>query len=105
MRGSSTRCSPAGRCGATREPGGAPLSRTSPEPTPNDSRSHPTRRETMAAHAPETSAEAGGRWLDPFLSDWKTGTGGRHAVREPATGRDLLTVDLSTPDDVRRAAQ
>ena len=59
----------------------------------------------MAAIAPETSAEAGAGWLDPFLADWQTGTGGQHTVHEPATGRALLTLNLSTPDDVRRAMQ
>jgi benzaldehyde dehydrogenase (NAD) len=59
----------------------------------------------MAAIAPEARADAGAGWLDPFLADWKTGTGGQHTVREPATGRSLLTLSLSTPDDVRRATQ
>jgi len=43
-------------------------------------------------------------WLDPFLTAWKTGSGAPMEVREPATGRPLLTINLSTPDDVARAA-
>ncbi len=58
----------------------------------------------MAAIAPEATAqEAGQGWLDPFLAGWTTGTGERHEVREPATGRPLLAVNLSTPADVRAA--
>ncbi len=44
------------------------------------------------------------QWLDAFLEDWRPGTGEPRDVREPATGRHLLTVAQSTPDDVRRAA-
>ena len=43
-------------------------------------------------------------WLDPFLADWRPGTGEPREIREPATGRPLLTLDQSTPDDVARAA-
>jgi benzaldehyde dehydrogenase (NAD) len=56
----------------------------------------------MATIAPETAAEPG--WLDPFLADWKPGTGEPMEIREPATGRPLLTLNQSTPDDVARAA-
>jgi benzaldehyde dehydrogenase (NAD) len=57
----------------------------------------------MAATAPErTASEAG--WLDPFLRDWRPGSGEARDVREPATGRPLLTVRQATPDDVARAA-
>ena len=56
----------------------------------------------MATIAPETAAEPG--WLDPFLADWRPGTGEPKEVREPATGRLLLTLNQSTPDDVARAA-
>jgi benzaldehyde dehydrogenase (NAD) len=59
----------------------------------------------MVATAPESTAghgEAG--WLDRFLADWDPGTGETHEVREPATGRGLLTLRLSTVDDVARAA-
>ena len=60
----------------------------------------------MVTLVPEAAAEpAGAGWLDPFLAEWETGTGGEHAVREPATGRPLLTLNLSTPDDVRRATK
>jgi benzaldehyde dehydrogenase (NAD) len=43
-------------------------------------------------------------WLDPFLRDWRPGTGDPIEDREPATGRHLLTIPSSTPDDVARAA-
>jgi benzaldehyde dehydrogenase (NAD) len=59
----------------------------------------------MVATAPESTAgpgEAG--WLDTFLAGWDPGSGEPHDVREPATGRGLLTVRLSTVDDVARAA-
>ncbi len=59
----------------------------------------------MAATAPEAAsntAQAG--WLDPFLAEWQTGTGEARDVREPATGRHLLTINESTPEDVARAA-
>jgi benzaldehyde dehydrogenase (NAD) len=57
----------------------------------------------MAVIAPDqTSHETG--WLDPFLAEWQTGTGEMHSVNEPATGRHLLDLRLSTPDDVARAA-
>ena len=60
----------------------------------------------MAVKAPESTTGGGtGGWLDPFLADWQTGTGDEREVREPATGRPLLTIRQSTPDDVRRAAQ
>jgi benzaldehyde dehydrogenase (NAD) len=43
-------------------------------------------------------------WLDPFLRDWRPGTGEPREIREPATGRPLLTVAQATPDDVAHAA-
>jgi benzaldehyde dehydrogenase (NAD) len=59
----------------------------------------------MAVTAPDTNArtDAPG-WLDSFLADWQPGSGEEREVREPATGRPLLSMKLSTPDDVRRAA-
>jgi benzaldehyde dehydrogenase (NAD) len=45
-----------------------------------------------------------GGWLDSFLAQWQPGTGKGHSVNEPATGRHLLDLRLSTPDDVARAA-
>lgn len=58
----------------------------------------------MVATAPEQKQESGGQgWLDPFLADWQTGSGAPREVREPATGRHLLTINESTVDDVRRA--
>jgi benzaldehyde dehydrogenase (NAD) len=60
----------------------------------------------MATTAPDTTSpeptEAG--WLDPFLASWRPGTGEPKQGREPATGRPLLTLPQSTPDDVARAA-
>jgi benzaldehyde dehydrogenase (NAD) len=49
-------------------------------------------------------ATAATTWLDPFLRTWRPGTGDAVEIREPATGRPLLTLALSTPDDVSRAA-
>jgi benzaldehyde dehydrogenase (NAD) len=59
----------------------------------------------MATTAPETTTgEGSAGWLDPFLADWRPGTGEPRETREPATGRPLLTLPQSTPDDVARAA-
>ena len=58
-----------------------------------------TAPETAAA---STSTSAG--WLDPFLEEWRPGTGEPRALREPATDRPLLTLAQSTPSDVARAA-
>ena len=55
----------------------------------------------MATTAPETT-QAG--WLDPFLADWRPGTGEPRETREPATGRPLLSLAQSTVEDVARAA-
>jgi len=57
----------------------------------------------MVATAPDQTAQGGG-WLDPFLAQWQPGTGETHSVHEPATGRHLLDLQLSTPADVARAA-
>ncbi len=51
-----------------------------------------------------TAATTAASWLDPFLRDWRPGTGEPVETREPATGRPLLTLPHSTPDDVARAA-
>ena len=59
----------------------------------------------MATTAPESTSEpAAAGWLDPFLADWRPGTGEPREIREPATGRPLLTLPQATPDDVARAA-
>ena len=59
----------------------------------------------MVATARDVTAErTEPGWLDPFLADWQTGTGEAHEVKEPATGRGLLTLTWSTADDVHRAA-
>ena len=57
----------------------------------------------MAVIAPDQTTQEQS-WLDSFLADWQTGTGEMHSVHEPATGRHLLDLRLSTPDDVARAA-
>lgn len=51
----------------------------------------------MAALATKT-------WLGTFLDTWAPGTGAPIEDREPATGRHLMTIPGSTPDDVARAA-
>jgi benzaldehyde dehydrogenase (NAD) len=57
----------------------------------------------MAAIAPDRTEGTADNWLDQFRSAWDTGTGPEREVREPATGRHLLTIRESTPEDVRRA--
>ncbi|HEY8869684.1 MAG TPA: aldehyde dehydrogenase family protein [Candidatus Limnocylindrales bacterium] len=60
----------------------------------------------MVATAPETvGQDRGPGWLDPFLAQWHPGSGELREVREPATGRHLLSVAQSTTDDVRRATE
>ena len=54
----------------------------------------------MTATAPEKTDS----WLDPFIADWQPGTGAPRDVKEPATGRHLLTIRESTPNDVAQAA-
>ncbi len=51
-----------------------------------------------------TVAPASTGWLDPFLADWRPGSGDPVEVREPATGRHLLTLPQATPRDVAAAA-
>ena len=59
----------------------------------------------MVATAPESSSDSSvAGWLDAFLADWRPGSGEPREVREPATGRSLLSVPWSTVEDVRRAA-
>jgi benzaldehyde dehydrogenase (NAD) len=43
-------------------------------------------------------------WLEPFLREWRPGSGEPIEDREPATGLHLLTIPGSTTDDVARAA-
>jgi benzaldehyde dehydrogenase (NAD) len=57
----------------------------------------------MVATAPDTTTNEGEGWLDGFLADWQTGSGPEREVREPATGRQLLTMNESTVEDVGRA--
>ena len=59
----------------------------------------------MVQTAPDAAAHGtDGGWLDGFLDGWQPGTGEAYEVREPATGRALMTLNRSTADDVRRAA-
>jgi benzaldehyde dehydrogenase (NAD) len=58
----------------------------------------------MATMAPEAAAPSTEGWLDRFLAGWQPGSGEPYEVREPATGRSLLTLNRSTVEDVRRAA-
>jgi benzaldehyde dehydrogenase (NAD) len=58
----------------------------------------------MVATAPESTDRGEPGWLGAFLAGWETGSGETREVREPATGRGLLSVRWSTPGDVRRAA-
>jgi benzaldehyde dehydrogenase (NAD) len=59
----------------------------------------------MATTAPETmTSGAHSGWLDSFLTAWRPGSGEARETREPATGRPLLTLPQSTPDEVARAA-
>ena len=58
----------------------------------------------MVATAPESTDRGEPGWLDGFLADWEIGSGEAREVREPATGRALLSMRWSTTDDVRRAA-
>jgi benzaldehyde dehydrogenase (NAD) len=58
----------------------------------------------MATMAPEAAAPSTEEWLDRFLAGWQPGSGEPYEVREPATGRSLLTLNRSTVEDVRRAA-
>jgi benzaldehyde dehydrogenase (NAD) len=50
-------------------------------------------------------APASTSWLDPFLASWRPGTGEPREIREPASGRPLLTLAQSTPGDVAEAAR
>ena len=58
----------------------------------------------MVQTAPDTAAQGTNGWLDAFLASWQPGSGEAYEVREPATGRPLLTLNRSTVEDVRRAA-
>ena len=58
----------------------------------------------MATMAPESVEQETGGWLDRFLASWQPGSGEPYEVREPATGRSLLTLNRSTVEDVNKAA-
>jgi benzaldehyde dehydrogenase (NAD) len=49
-------------------------------------------------------APASTSWLEPFLASWRPGTGEPREIREPASGRSLLTIAQSTVGDVAEAA-
>lgn len=64
----------------------------------------------MVAISPDSTSSAtggsgtkGSSWLDSFLAGWQTGSGATREVREPATGRSLLSLADSTVDEVHRA--
>jgi benzaldehyde dehydrogenase (NAD) len=57
----------------------------------------------MATLAPDTTETSTG-WLGRFVESWEPGTGAPIQDVEPATGRHIVTVSGSTPDDVARAA-
>jgi benzaldehyde dehydrogenase (NAD) len=57
----------------------------------------------MATLAPDATTHETDDWLDRFLANWQPGSGEPYELREPATGRSLLTLKASTVDDVRRA--
>src|SRR5919198_2439312 len=96
--------SPAARSGATLRRASAPSMRPRRGPMKSaPGRQARPKEAAMATTAPEkTASEAG--WLDPFLADWRPGSGEPRQVREPATGRPLLSVPQATTDDVARAA-
>src|SRR5689334_17451957 len=99
-------CCRAALYGATRTRVSARRNRTSRARTRKGLRTRPRPKEAvMAVVAPEAKSEnAEQAWLDPFLAGWQTGTGPERDVREPATGRHLLTIRESSPDDVAKAA-
>ena len=43
------------------------------------------KEDPMATTAPEHDESAAAGWLDPFLADWRPGTGEPREIREPAT--------------------
>ena len=57
----------------------------------------------MATLAPDPTETSTG-WLGRFVEGWEPGTGAPIEDVEPATGRHIVTVSGSTPDDVARAA-
>lgn len=59
----------------------------------------------MATMAPEATAREADGWLATFLASWQPGSGEPYEVREPATGLALLTLNRSTVEDVRQAAE
>jgi benzaldehyde dehydrogenase (NAD) len=50
-------------------------------------------------------APASTSWLDPFVASWRPGSGEPREIREPASGRPLLTIAQSTVADVAEAAR
>src|SRR5436189_37050 len=98
-------CWPVARSGAIprRESGRSGRART--RRTKDEPAHRRVRKEAMmATTAPETRTTTSPGWLDPFLETWQPGTGDLREIREPATGRSLITVAQATADDVARAA-
>jgi benzaldehyde dehydrogenase (NAD) len=58
----------------------------------------------MAAIAPDQTESPAPGWLASFVRTWEPGTGTAIDDVEPATGRHIVSVAGSTPDDVARAA-
>src|SRR4029079_19041824 len=98
-------CWPAARSGAIPRPVSARSSRTHPRPTRSAlPKARRPEEDPMATTAPEHTTPDAAGWLAPFLADWRPGPGAPKEIREPASGRPLLTLPQSTPDDVARAA-
>lgn len=58
----------------------------------------------MAVIAPDQTESSAPGWLESFVTTWEPGTGASVDDIEPATGRHIVRVAGSTPDDVARAA-
>ncbi|HSL75826.1 MAG TPA: aldehyde dehydrogenase family protein [Candidatus Limnocylindrales bacterium] len=58
----------------------------------------------MAVIAPDQTESSAPGWLASFVTTWEPGTGAPVDDTEPATGRHIVRVTGSTPDDVARAA-
>ena len=58
----------------------------------------------MAVIAPDQTESSAPGWLASFVKTWEPGTGAPVDDVEPATGRRIVSVAGSTPEDVARAA-
>src|SRR5439155_1171784 len=98
-------CWPVARSGAIPRRGSGRSGRACHGRTKDEPAHRRVRKEAMmATTAPETRPTTSPGWLDPFLETWRPGTGDLREIREPATGRSLITVAQATADDVARAA-